>query len=276
MKVQTLSVVVGTAACNAKCPFCISKMTGRAPNLTNTNRRNLFKAITLAKSCGVNTAIITGKGEPTLYADDVLDTCQFLAEHFPLVELQTNGSRLDFEYCKELYQAGISTIALSIVDVKPENNNRVYGHKSALQIDKLIDRIHEIGISVRLCCMLAKGFIDTPLRFKELVKFCQDHNIEQLTVRTIDYIDTDTKQAKWVRSHSLPVLLLSGLETSVKDEGTLLMTLPHGGKVYDYYGQNICFGNCLTRDDNPENIRQLIYMNGHVYYDWALKGAILF
>lgn len=51
MKIQTMSVVVGTKACNAKCPFCVSRMTGMdvLPKTQDINNRNLDKATALAK-----------------------------------------------------------------------------------------------------------------------------------------------------------------------------------------------------------------------------------
>ena len=36
MKIQTFSIVAGTEACNAKCPFCVSKMT---PNCGISNKK---------------------------------------------------------------------------------------------------------------------------------------------------------------------------------------------------------------------------------------------
>jgi len=40
MKIQTMSVVVGTSACNAKCPFCVSSTTFTPDLPTNPKRHN--------------------------------------------------------------------------------------------------------------------------------------------------------------------------------------------------------------------------------------------
>ena len=62
----------------------------------------------------------------------------------------------------------------------------------------------------------------------------------------------------------------------VKTTGIPLMSLVHGGMVYDIGGQNICMANCLTIDPNEEELRQLIFFpDGHLRYDWQHKGAIL-
>ena len=47
MKIQTFSIVVGGKKCNAKCPYCVSKMTGDeglCGDGGKLNRRNLRKA----------------------------------------------------------------------------------------------------------------------------------------------------------------------------------------------------------------------------------------
>jgi len=70
MKIQTFSIVAGTLACNARCPFCISKMTvenGMTLKEPKVNWRNFHKACMLAERSAVSTVMITGKGEPTLF-----------------------------------------------------------------------------------------------------------------------------------------------------------------------------------------------------------------
>jgi uncharacterized radical SAM superfamily protein len=56
MRIQTFSIVVGGTACNAKCPFCVSKMT---PEMGATNEKmpdvnwvNFAKAVRLADKAG--------------------------------------------------------------------------------------------------------------------------------------------------------------------------------------------------------------------------------
>ena len=51
MKIQTFSVIAGSRACDGKCPFCSTKMTGyrTLPKPESINERNLHKALLLAK-----------------------------------------------------------------------------------------------------------------------------------------------------------------------------------------------------------------------------------
>ena len=76
MKIQTFTVVSGNAACNAGCPFCVSKMTGIKSigfKPTKVNWRNFDKACRIAELNGITTVLLTGKGEPTLFPDQLTE-----------------------------------------------------------------------------------------------------------------------------------------------------------------------------------------------------------
>ncbi len=121
MKVSTLSIVCGTDACNASCPYCISKITGTEdiPKTPAINYTRLKKACQLAENSGATTVLLTGKGEPTLYMDQILEFLSSLQNfNIPIVELQTNGiilSKNQDTYLRELRRGRLDTICLSIV-----------------------------------------------------------------------------------------------------------------------------------------------------------------
>src|SRR5262249_23447888 len=115
MRVQTFSILAGSAACNARCPFCVSKMTpphGMTLKEPEVNWRNFRKACWLAKQWGATTAMITGKGEPTLFPAQITRYLDQLQEHhFPVIELQTNGALLadDSErFLEAWYERGLN------------------------------------------------------------------------------------------------------------------------------------------------------------------------
>jgi hypothetical protein len=59
MKVKTFSIIAGSAACNARCPFCVSKMTpdsGITVKEPDVNWRNFSISAGLAKLYGADTA----------------------------------------------------------------------------------------------------------------------------------------------------------------------------------------------------------------------------
>ena len=94
----SFQVIVGDEKCNAQCPYCISKTTTEIDETkrlcsSNINWRNFHKAADLAIRYNVVSAVLTGKGEPTLYPEQITDYCYSLRSRgFPIIDLQTNGT----------------------------------------------------------------------------------------------------------------------------------------------------------------------------------------
>jgi hypothetical protein len=156
----------------------------------------------------------------------------------------------------------------------------VYGFKTPLDIENLITKLHEVGLSVRLTCMLLKGQIDSVSEMTKLIDFAKANKVEQVTVRSICKPDAtqNKKIATWIDNNRLDDPQIDIIKNVVLKNlgGVKLMELIHGATVYDIAGQNICFSNCLTRTpDEKESIRQLIFIANHLRYDWVYEGAIL-
>lgn len=180
MKIQTFSIVVGTKACNAKCPFCVSRMTGFDPvigKMRQINDLNFEKACRLAQIGGTTTVLLTGKGEPTLYPQEITSYLTALDSwKFPFIELQTNaigigklakgmasGIRgLDDSTLAKWRGLGLNTIAISAVSNCRGENIEVYGEEYDA-LPKTVSYLHSLGFTVRLCIMMLKGIIDSPL-----------------------------------------------------------------------------------------------------------------
>lgn len=285
MHFQTFSVVVGTRACNAKCPFCISRQTGLLTQPVEVNWRNFNVACNLAQKANTTTVLMTGKGEPTLYPQHITAHLEVMRKYnFPLIELQTNGIWLAEDNAeteavlKEWYQLGLTTIAISTVHYDSEMNRKVYSpdSKTFYSLYRLIEKLHRHGFSVRLCVMLLKGYIDCPEKVAKMIEFCQATRVEQLTFRNIKAIEvTDNPEVtKWTAEHALTDDELELAERRIKNHGVLIHKLMHGTDVYDVDGQNVCLGTCLTQDPNQNDFRQLIFFpDGSLYWDWQYKGA---
>lgn len=301
MKIQTFSIVAGSEACNASCPFCMSKMTvpngvpeGKAPKI---NEHRFKIACNLAKSCGVTTAMFTGKGEPTLFPDQIDNYLSVMqAYNFPIVELQSNGipiyNRLTSERgavrgaeknrLLSWKEKGLIMIALSIVGIDQELNRKIYlpNQKEYIDLSKLVNMLHDLDFSVRLACVMIKGGIDNPARLRELLTWSKSHNVEQLTIRPVNKPDPkqnrDNNTFGWVSGNYVDRNSVDEIVNYMAANGTKLMTLQHGAEIYDLHGQNVCLTDCLTRSPENDDLRQLIYFpTGRIGYDWQYEGAIL-
>lgn len=291
MKFTTLSLIAGTEVCNARCPFCISRMTpllGVSKRKQEVDWRNFHKAARLAQKGGADTVLITGKGEPTLFPEQISEYLEQLKEYeFPFIEIQSNGllfverEEAYRSYLSQWYELGLTTIAVSMVHYDSARNREIYTpHRPSYpELSEIIGRIHAQHIGVRLACVLVHGYIDSGERMAELVKFARAQGVEQLSGRPVNMPgdSRDQEAAEWVRGHRLTEEDVKSIRAFVDEEGTLLQRLPHGGEVYDVWGQNLCVTNSLTHGMSSDGeIRQLIFFpNGNVTYDWQFEGARL-
>jgi molybdenum cofactor biosynthesis enzyme MoaA len=207
--------------------------------------------------------------------------------NFPFIELQTNGillQQLDESILKDWYNMGLTTISLSCASYNAIDNMEIFDDDNYLASN--IKLLHRLGFSVRLSCVMVDGMIDNIEEIKKFVSWAKKREVEQLTVRPVGNISKEETKGnpekeqvrKWIDAHSefkTKVIYVEQWLDNPKNATTLL-TLAHGAKVYDVNGQNISFNSCLTRSDNPDDIRQLIFSSdGHLRYDWIKEGAII-
>jgi len=289
MRIQTLSIVVGGKACNAKCPYCVAKLTGfdEIKSDEPINKRNLQKACQLAKDSRVTTVLLTSKGEPLLYLKEITEILQIISKYnFPFIELQTNGIQLpkiSSLLFKQWYDLGLSTVSLSCVSYYPKLNGEIFGDEWHTLSD-YIGILHSNNFSVRLSCVMIKGYTDSVESIVDFLNYCKINNVEQTTFRPVINISNvglnKEKQEiyNWVKEHKVPKENMEFISKYFNNSeySQLLLNLAHGAKVYDYKGQNICLSNCLTESTNLDDIRQIIYYSsGRLMYSWVYSGAIL-
>jgi molybdenum cofactor biosynthesis enzyme MoaA len=291
MKIQTMSIVCGTTACNARCPYCVSRTTPSTQLSTQVNWKNLDVACRLAERSGATTCLITGKGEPTLYPDLITSYLYKIRKYFPLIELQTNAIRIGdgsldrigipngfidpISYLGKWIDHGLTTIAISAVSWKRGKNQEIYGENYP-ELAMVCDKLHRIGYSIRLSVIMIKNCIDTPLAVMGLCDEARAMGIEQLTIRSVHAPENGKgKEVEWIKSNRVDAET-NGINEYLRVYATEVLRLPHGAIVYDLDGQNICLANCLTTDSDNESMRQIIfYPNGTIGYSWVYPGARL-
>lgn len=300
MKIETMSVVVAgnndnsIMACDADCPYCVAKMTG-----CNCPRVDLFRQDRAIGICldmsfrnHVSTMLLTGKGEPCLQPQRISSILSYNREHrysMPFIELQTNGIQIQrnadqwFDgYLEEWFYKRLTTMCVSVVHYDSAKNAELVKPKSGAPVDlpELIRVLHEARFTVRLCCIMVDGYIDSLSGVLDLVEFARRRNVEQVTVRPVtapsECVDMVAKE--WVEQNSLKPngkAVMSGIHDALETQAVALLDIPEVGRVYDLHGQNLCVATCLTPPKNDQ-IRQLIVMpDGTIRYDWQYQGAIL-
>lgn len=290
MKIQTFTVVSGNALCNAFCPFCVSKMTGIKEigiKPTKVNWRNFEKACRIAQLNGITTVLLTGKGEPTLYPEQLTEYLVALQKYdFPILELQTNGvlfaeipEKYD-KYLQKWYELGLTTISLSVVHYDPEKNRANYlpFKKSYPDLGAMTAKLHKIGFSVRFSVVLIKDHIDTPEEAERMVKKASEWGVEQVSLRPVAAPE-ESENEKY-KQDTINMMLTSAkiakLNEWAEKRGKLLLSYGHNSRIYDIDGQNVCLTDALTIKPSTDDIRQMIFFpDGHIRFDWQYKGAII-
>lgn len=288
MKIQLLSVVVGTEICNARCPFCISKMTplnGVTKKAPKVHWRNFDKALELSNRLQVTTAMLTGKGEPTLYPEQLSQYLKKIqAARIPIVELQTNATLFHKEkwreYLKEWYELGLTTIAISVVHYDDERNRAIYlpTEERYPPLVETVKYLKEIGYTVRLSCVLIDGYITSVDELLHFVAFAKQNEVDQLTLRPVNSPENarDTAVDRWISENYIRQPDYGAISDYIREHGAKLMTTMSGAEIYDLQGQNICLTDSLTIEPEGDKLRQLIFFpDGKLKYDWQYEGATL-
>ena len=197
-----------------------------------------------------------------------------------------------------------TTISISLAHFNYIANQRLMGYNDQppFNVWDLVDKLHDVGYSVRINATLMRHALDTWDDIETLIEVCKDYKVEQLTLRCVEAPEKSENQEvwRWVQEHkiteqhdwgcdlsqgtlgrfnwSFELQEIEILRRILLSEGAVeLLRLPHGAIVYDYKGQNVCLNNCLTSTTDPNEIRQLIYFpDGHLRYDWKYNGAIIF
>lgn len=288
MNIQTWSILAGTTVCNARCPFCVSQMTptnGMKSKPITINWRNFHKSARFAQINNVSTVFLTGKGEPTLFLDQITKYLVELEKYsFPIIDLQTNGSRLldlGESALRAWYKLGLTTIAISVVHYEDEVNRKIYfpERKTYFDIKATVALLKEIGFNVRLSVILFKGGLDSPASLEKFLSVTKAWGVDQITFRPVA-MPTKSENvdvAAWTEAHILSYEERELMSNYIASKGTAILELMHGAKVYDIDGQNVCFSSGLTHDTSGNEMRQIItFPDGTLRYSWSYTAAKIF
>jgi wyosine [tRNA(Phe)-imidazoG37] synthetase (radical SAM superfamily) len=296
MKFSTFCVVAGNQVCTARCKWCVSSMTpaqgvgfGKAASIDP----GVFDmACRLAMQSHLDTVRITGKGEPTLFPDQITEYLQLLRPYmadkqgFVFAELQTHGlhltdGRVKEETMKGWRDLGMTHVCISLVSSDPEQNAKHYfPHKGHYyDVAALIHKLHSYRFNVRLTCIMQKGDVDCDEKLDSFLTWTRDVGADQVTVLPVNR-PSDSRDAEAYKAaveSQLTGPQLAGIVRYCETQGKLVRTLPWGGRIFDIKGQNLCLNYCLTHSPNVDDSRQLIFLPpGTIGYDWEYAGAVLF
>lgn len=295
MKFNTFCIVSGTENCTAGCAWCVASMTpdlgvGRG-KVKPIDQKTFEMACRLAKQSDLDTARLTGKGEPTIYPGQITEYLKLLQPHgFSFVELQTHGGhlakedRVSLDDMRTWADLGLTHVCISIISYKRSRNGQHYfsknkAHRDYFDMGELIEKLHGLRLNVRLTCIMQRGDIDSADELDRLMKWSKKVKADQVTILPVNKPEDSTRNPR-VYDAAVRAMLTNAQLKDIRayaSRGELLRTLPWGGQIYDLNGQNLCLNYCLTETPNSDDSRQLIfYPPGTIGYDWQYEGATLY
>lgn len=271
MRAANLTISIPYLGCDKNCPYCISRITGFPKPNTGKLKRNINKVKTLARAAQVTNVLITGKGEPTLNWNFLLDIVEKFQD-WP-VELQTNGLLLNKHLDK------VNTLAIHGLDVVAISIDKI---EQFTDFKELFKRIHNLGMTIRVTLNVTK-MIPRTATFNYLISICKQHKIDQFLLRNI-VAPTHaqvSEYTKWIEENTSPEQydkLVGEMNMCLEKFGMFLRETEFGMKIYDYRGVSITKSDyCIQDSSNGNNIRSLILLDdGHLYTNWYSKASRLF
>jgi uncharacterized radical SAM superfamily Fe-S cluster-containing enzyme len=163
----SLAIIDVTNRCNLRCPICFANanVTGSVYEPTQSQIRSMLKTLRSTKPLPPAALQFSG-GEPTV-REDLIDLVQMANEEgFDHVEVNTNGIRLaeSVDYCKQLADAGVSTVYLQFDGLRPEIYISTRGLPLLETKLKAIENCRKAGLhSIVLVPTIVRGVNDDQL-----------------------------------------------------------------------------------------------------------------
>ncbi len=283
-KIYSVSVLVGSNACNGNCSFCVGKYLRPDAQIDGDIPRNLDSALKLSSKYGGWSVSITSSGEPTLSPNSITNTLLRIRElgaegvSFPFINLFTNGIAIGFDdkfrtkWLPLWKSLGLTAVAVSIHSINHEKQAGAYGLSSDQypKFEKIFETIRNAGLTPRVTLLLRKGEIDNDKKYKEAVDLLiEKYKIDMIT--SWQLANHDGSRADFTPSRYGMFKIRWWLRTNTK------RVLGHawGGGVYDYRGRSLRITDYVSKHKpNANFIRQLVvFQDGRVAYSWFQKGA---
>ena len=189
-----------TDVCNYKCSYCLPQGYKKNPGdmrsfMSFEEISRLTKALS---ELGVSKIRLTG-GEPTV-RKDFFDILKDLKQNsnIPKVTMTTNGYHLN-KIAKQLYEAGLDGINISIDSLDRETFKKLTGHDRLLEILEGIKILQKLNFqNIKVNAILLKGVNDTYKDFDLFGSFIKESKID---FRFIELMQTGDNLAFSKKNH---------------------------------------------------------------------------
>ena len=203
---NNLTLVLGSYRCNKNCPYCIAKNNQKF--VPNENLEILHNILDELESNGFNFKrfVLSGNGEPSKYTYEQLKYILFRLEShlelFKLLRIHSSGNIFSEPDKFDLFNSSELNTEFEIlrVSLDPEIDMKVLGYDNNY-LDTLEFKRGK-GIKCDIAFTDYLDNVDFPQKLEQFI--AENPSISKIRFKKLMAGDSDnTKQAKWVREHSL-------------------------------------------------------------------------
>lgn len=286
MKINAISIVPQDIGCNARCKYCIAHLTKDArkglkkPGISLPKLEKCFKYV---KNFGATTGIITSSGETLLGSWTNIENILWLAsKYFGQIDLHTNGIEIlnPPEFGRDFSQMLAPYLTNITVTVPHYNLKKCTEHGLAAiagDYEKLFKKLNNMGLTVRLSCVICKNGIATSEDMEKYIRHFGNMGVSQIVFREL-WIPNNTNQEaegilNWCNKNFIS-------QVQINEAIRLLPIVKElnwwgNGQPYEVFGVSVSSSTC-THNVTKEIIKSTVYRpDNFLYPDWDTKCRIM-
>jgi molybdenum cofactor biosynthesis enzyme MoaA len=204
----SVSLFVGTGACNAKCAHCAGLIHRPfAPKKDGVvDEARIVEVLRDCYERGARYLSLSSSGEPTLSPKSVTKTLEIVSAlsgegiSFSPINLYTNGIRIgeDKTFAERFLPLwrglGLTTLYVTVHSINLEKNAKVYGVQKYPELQIVFSRIYSAGLKIRANVVLSRTTICTFDEFARIVSYLEIAGVDSISAWPVrgqdDQVDT--------------------------------------------------------------------------------------
>lgn len=219
MKKKEYVFILGSYACDKKCPYCIAKMNNSDTESFEKEFEKLKETLQEYKNKKItfNNFILSGNGETSLYKIEELKKIKDLVEEtkiFTDYRIQTSGNLFGDKERLELFSNWIKEITVISSNSKEDQN--FYKYKTDYLKSKEFIKTERIRVNI----------VVTNENLLKINKFISDYskmpNIETIALKILDNSNNNSTESKWIEEHAFKHNKINELLELITEENNFI------------------------------------------------------
>lgn len=219
MKLKEYVFILGSYACDKKCPYCVAKMNQKKTATFEEESEELKRKITEYKEQGItfNNFILSGNGETSFYSYEELKSIKEIVESSKLFDdcrIQTSGNLFNNANILKLFSNWIKEITVISDDVNVDQE--FYQYKNSYLQSKQFFASKRVRVNIVLIKDNIKSLRDMINYYSELK--C----VEIIAIKLLDNYNNSTNESKWVSDNAITISQINEVIDLIKQDNSFI------------------------------------------------------